>query len=82
MFELFFSFSLSYPHVTLRFPLNLITSYSSSCYDLKLTKIIGNISPIELKHVERGTPFLLDPATKRWKEISERWALKVKPFWK
>jgi hypothetical protein len=60
----------------------LITTFPSECYDLKYTKIIGNISPVELNGIEKETPFLLDPAAKRWKEISQRWAIKIRPYWK
>jgi hypothetical protein len=62
--------------------MEIISNFPSTCFNLKHAKIIGNTSPIELKEIAFDTPFLLDPKAKRWQEIAQRWALKVRPFWR
>ncbi|KAG5680809.1 hypothetical protein PVAND_010294 [Polypedilum vanderplanki] len=63
-------------------PLETISKFPTSCYDLKHSKIIGNVSPLSLTEIVVNTLFLLDPKAKRWKEISERWSPKNRPFWR
>jgi hypothetical protein len=67
-----------------RLQLETISNFPSSCFDFKHTKIVGNVSPMDLTEiaVDNRTPFLLDPKAKRWKEIAVRWSPKHRPFWR